>query len=87
MKQKKIVIINELGLHARPAAMLVKLAGTFESRIELEKDGIKVNAKSIMGVLMLGANEGTEIIISTDGPDEDNALAAIAKLFEDGFGE
>lgn len=87
MKEKKIVIINELGLHARPAAMLVKLAGTFESKIELEKDEIKVNAKSIMGVLMLGANEGTEILITADGPDEDDALLAITKLFEDGFGE
>ncbi len=87
MKEKTIIIKNELGLHARPAAMLVKLSTSFDSEVELEVNGIKVNAKSIMGVLMLGANQGTEVIIRTTGEDEEQALKEIKQLFEDGFGE
>ena len=87
MKEEKILITNELGLHARPAAMLVKLASSFQSTVELDVNGIKVNAKSIMGVLMLGANQGTEVIIITDGEDEDEAMKEIKQLFADGFGE
>ena len=87
MKEETIVIKNELGLHARPAAMLVKLSTSFDSEVELEVNGIKVNAKSIMGVLMLGANQGTEVIIRTNGDDEEQALKEIKQLFEDGFGE
>ncbi len=87
MKEETIIIKNELGLHARPAAMLVKLSTSFDSEVELEVNGIKVNAKSIMGVLMLGANQGTEVIIRTTGEDEEQALKEIKQLFEDGFGE
>ncbi|MDD3626572.1 MAG: HPr family phosphocarrier protein [bacterium] len=87
MKEEKIQITNELGLHARPAAMLVKLASQFKSSVEIEVNGILVNAKSIMGVLMLGANQGTDVIIKTNGEDEDEAIAQVKKLFEDGFGE
>ena len=67
--------------------MLVKLSSQFKASVELEVNGIKVNAKSIMGVLMLGANQGTDVIIRTEGEDEDDALAQVKKLFENGFGE
>ncbi len=87
MKEETIIIINELGLHARPAAMLVKLSTSFNSEVELEVNEIKVNAKSIMGVLMLGANQGTEVIIRTNGDDEEQALKEVKQLFKDGFGE
>ncbi|MCK4665659.1 HPr family phosphocarrier protein [Candidatus Dependentiae bacterium] len=87
MKEETIIIKNELGLHARPAAMLVKLSTSFDSEVELEVNEIKVNAKSIMGVLMLGANQGTEVIIRANGDDEEQALKEIKQLFEDGFGE
>ena len=87
MKEEKLIISNELGLHARPAAMLVKLAGGFDASVELEVNGITVNAKSIMGVLMLGATQGTEVTIRTDGDDEEEAMKQVKQLFEDGFGE
>ncbi len=86
-QQKKFVINNKLGLHARPAALFVQTANRFECTVEVEKDGEKVNGKSIMGIMTLAAGVGCEIHIKTDGPDALKAMQAIAKLFADNFGE
>jgi phosphocarrier protein HPr len=80
-------INNKLGLHARASAKLTKLAGGFRSEIHLARNGRRVNAKSIMGVMMLAAGLGTEIEVETDGEDEAAAMAAIVALIEDKFGE
>ena len=87
MKRKEVEIKNKLGLHARPASLLVKLAGKFESDIQLAKDDTEINAKSILGVMMLAAGPGQSITIAADGKDEDEAIDAIASLVESGFGE
>ena len=80
-------IVNALGLHARAAARLVKLTGTFQSDIYLEKDGQEVDGKSIMGILMLAAAKGSVVNVRTEGEDSKTALAEIEKLFAEGFGE
>lgn len=82
MYEKKSKIMNSLGIHARPASMLVKLASKFESKIELEKDNIDVNAKSIMGVLMLASEKGQEITVRARGKDEKKAVESIIELIE-----
>ena len=82
-----IKIINKLGLHARASAKLTQIANQFESDIWLEKNDKKVNAKSMMGVMMLAASQGTNIIITTEGPDEKEALNSIVALINDFFGE
>lgn len=87
MLSKNMKIINRLGLHARAAAQLVKLANQFTSEIMIEKDGESVNAKSIMGILMLAAVCGSEISVSIEGADAEKAMAAIEQMVEDGFGE
>lgn len=85
--KKKLTIKNEIGIHARPAALLVKKASEFESKIEIDFNGKKVNAKSIMGIMTLRASKGSEITVITDGSDEEQAVNEIAKLIESGFGE
>ncbi|MFQ3368417.1 MAG: phosphocarrier protein HPr [Methylophilaceae bacterium] len=87
MMMKKIKIINELGLHARASSKLTKLACTFTSDISLIKDQNKVNAKSMMEVLMLAAGKNTIILLEANGPDEKEAILGIEKLFIDYFGE
>ncbi|MEM1411826.1 MAG: HPr family phosphocarrier protein [Pseudomonadota bacterium] len=87
MPSAKAVIPNELGLHARAAARLVERANGFESDVRLAYREKTVNGKSIMGVLMLAAAMGAELEITTEGPDEDQALAGMVALVEDGFGE
>lgn len=87
MKSAKIKIINKLGLHARAAAKLVTLAMSFNSTIEISFDGRTVNAKSIMGVMMLAAAKGSVITLYTDGDDEVEALEAISHLIGKRFGE
>ncbi len=82
-----IKIINKLGLHARASAKLTQVANQFESDIWIEKNDKKVNAKSIMGVMMLAASQGTDIKISTEGVDEKEALDSITALIKDYFGE
>lgn len=82
-----IKIINKLGLHARASAKLTQVANQFESDIWIEKNDRKVNAKSIMGVMMLAASQGTDIKISTEGVDEKEALDSITALINDYFGE
>ncbi len=87
MLEREVIVVNQLGLHARPAVLLVKTASQFASDVKLAKDDVEVNAKSIMGVLILAAEKGSKVKIIADGPDEERAVEAIAKLFEDGFGE
>ena len=87
MRSTALTISNKLGLHARASAKLTKLAGTFRSEIHLSRNGRRVNAKSIMGVMMLAAGLGSEVLLETDGPDEDEALRALQALVDDKFGE
>ena len=87
MIEREAKIVNQLGMHARPAAALVKLASGFQSEIELVKDGMAVNGKSIMGVMMLAAECGSSIILRATGPDESAAIEALAALVAGGFGE
>jgi phosphocarrier protein HPr len=87
MISKEIEILNKLGLHARAAAKLVQCAGRFASQVEIERRGQSVNGKSIMGVMMLAASQGTRIRVETAGEDEEAAMAAIEALIGDRFGE
>ena len=85
--KKEIRVVNRLGLHARPAAQIVQKASQFKSEIKLSKDGLEVNAKSIMGVMMLAAEMGSSLFILAEGPDEEAAAEAIAVVFASKFGE
>ena len=90
MIERTARIVNSQGLHARPAALIVKLAGSFGSDITIGRDGDAngaVNAKSIMGVMMLAAECGSSVVIRADGHDEERAAEALATLVSDGFGE
>lgn len=87
MLSRKVQVINKLGLHARAAAKLVKLAATFGCDVRLARGEREVDAKSIMGVMMLAAGQGTEIEILAEGEQADVALDALEKLFADRFGE
>jgi phosphocarrier protein HPr len=87
MEKKEFIIKNRLGLHARAAAQLVQTANRFRSEIMIEKEGLEVNGKSIMGILMLAAPIGSRIGVRADGEDADAAMTAIGKLIDDGFGE
>jgi phosphocarrier protein len=87
MIEKELTIVNKLGLHARAAAKLVSLASSFESHIELEKDSRVVNGKSIMGVMMLAASQGTKVKIRAEGADEQGAVNDIEALVAGKFGE
>jgi phosphocarrier protein HPr len=87
MIQTRIQISNKLGLHARASAKLTKLAGGFASDIHLSRNGRRVNAKSIMGVMMLAAGLGSEVEIETEGADEDQAMQALRALIDSKFGE
>jgi phosphocarrier protein len=85
--ERTVEIVNRAGMHARPAAELVKLAGTFASEIRLEKDGTEVNGKSIMGVLMLAAERGSRLRIIAEGDDAEAAVGALSELVGRGFDE
>ena len=87
MIKANITISNKLGLHARASAKLTKLAGSFQSDVFMTRNDRRVNAKSIMGVMMLAAGIGSEIEIETDGEDETSALTALTALIDDKFGE
>ena len=87
MVTKKIKIQNRLGLHARPSALLVKLANKFRSEFHISKDDMVVNAKSIMGVMMLAAEYQSEIELIADGVDEEYLIEEVVNLFETKFGE
>ncbi len=87
MQRRDIAVINKLGLHARAAAKLVRLAGHFESRISLLHNGQEADAKSIMGLMMLAATQGTQLEIVAEGGDEAEAMTAVVNLFNERFGE
>ena len=87
MPERTVQIVNRNGLHARPAAEIVKLAAKFKSEITIVKDDLDVNGKSIMGVMMLAAEHGSTITFRAEGPDADQALDALAALVGNKFGE
>ena len=87
MPQTEAEIINKLGLHARASAKLTQLAGSFASEVWMSRNGRRVNAKSIMGVMMLAAGKGSRITIEAEGPDAEAAIAAVLALIADKFGE
>ena len=87
MIRSTATISNKLGLHARASAKLTKLAGSFQSEVHLSRNGRRINAKSIMGVMMLAAGLGSEIELETDGADEQAATTALLALINDRFGE
>lgn len=85
--EREITVTNKAGIHARPAALLVKTASKYESDVFLTCEGTEVNAKSIMSVMMLAAAIGSVVRIRTEGPDEGHAMQAIVELFESKFNE
>ena len=85
--ERYATVVNQDGLHARPAAQIVRLAASFKADVELSKDGMDVNGKSIMGVMMLAAECGSNICIRATGADAEQAVDALAALVESGFGE
>ena len=84
---KELIVINKLGLHARPSAMFVKTASRFKCEVWVEKDGERVNGKSIMGLMMLAAGQGSKLIITCEGTDGDKALAEIEEIVRRKFDE
>jgi len=87
MTEREVEIVNRLGLHARAAAKLVHTSSRFDSQVWLVKDGEEVDAKSILGLLLLAAAQGSRVLVRCDGDDEGEALAAVSNLIEDGFEE
>ncbi len=87
MLEKEFTIVNKLGLHARASALLVKHATRFHSEIRIEREGVEVNGKSIMGIMMLAASKGSSIRLKIEGEDEDEAMSALGELIVHGFGE
>jgi phosphocarrier protein HPr len=87
MIERQTEIVNRLGLHARAAAKLVHIAGGFQCRVTVEKDGEEVDAKSILGILLLAASQGTHVTIRCDGEDEENAMRAVTALIANRFDE
>jgi phosphocarrier protein HPr len=87
MQQRDVEIVNKLGLHARPSAKLTQLASSFNSQVFMARNGRRVNAKSIMGVMMLAAAKGSTITVETDGDDEMEAIEALVDMIASGFGE
>ncbi len=87
MKSQDTTIVNRLGLHARAAAEVVKLANRFHAQVHLHGNGLKADAKTIMELLMLGAPQGTKVQVTAEGPDEDEALDAMVGLIENRFNE
>ena len=87
MLQREVEIINKLGLHARASAKLTQVAGKFEAHVWLSRNGRRVNAKSIMGVMMLAAAKGSTVVIETEGADEEQAMAALQALVAARFDE
>ena len=87
MLQREVEIINKLGLHARASAKLTQVAGQFKANVWVSRNGRRVNAKSIMGVMMLAAAQGSRIMVETDGPDEEGAMQAVVQLIAGRFEE
>jgi len=87
MQQRDVEIVNKLGLHARASAKLTQLAAKYQCDVSMVRNGRRVNAKSIMGVMMLAAGKGSKVALETDGPDEEEAMSALVALIADYFGE
>jgi phosphocarrier protein HPr len=87
MVEQTVTIQNRLGLHARACSVFVKQAAKYASHIVVARDGLEVNGKSILGVMMLAAERGAEILLRAEGPDEEEALAGLVKVVNDKFGE
>ena len=85
--EKEITIINRLGLHARPAAMFVRIASRYRSEVWVEKEGEQINGKTIMGLMMLAAGQGSKLLIRCEGPDADKAMQEIEELINQRFHE
>jgi phosphocarrier protein HPr len=85
--EKEITIVNRLGLHARPAAMFVRIASRYRSEVWVEKEGEKINGKSIMGLMMLAAGQGSKLSISCEGPDADKVMEELEDLIQKKFNE
>ena len=87
MPRVEVEIVNKLGLHARASARLTQLAGSYPCEVWMERNGRRINAKSIMGVMMLAAGKGATVVVETTGTDEELALDALCRLIADKFGE
>jgi len=87
MIEKKVEIINDAGLHTRPAATIVKIAAKYKSEFHIYKDGLNINGKSIIGVMTLAAEKGSQLMLSFEGPDEESVAAEIIDYFNRGFDE
>ena len=87
MTSRTVTVVNKLGLHARPAALLVTTAAKFESEVYFSKGELRINGKSIRGVMMLAAEKGSNLLIEANGPDEEAVLSALVEVVESGFGE
>jgi phosphocarrier protein HPr len=87
MIEREFTISNKLGLHARPSAQLTQVASRFGAQVHIARNGRRVNAKSIMGVMMLAAGQGAVVVVDADGPDENEAIEALGQLIRSGFGE
>ncbi|MDD2365216.1 MAG: HPr family phosphocarrier protein [Desulfuromonadaceae bacterium] len=87
MLQNDFLIVNKLGLHARASALFVKTSSRFGSEVKLSRDGVEVNGKSIMGIMMLAASKGSSVCLKVDGVDEEEAFQVIGDLIKNGFGE
>lgn len=87
MIEKIVTIVNKAGMHTRPASMLVKIASKYNADFFIEKDGFRINGKSIIGVMTLAAEQGSKVKLEFDGEDEEKSAVEIVKFFEDGFGE
>jgi phosphocarrier protein HPr len=85
--EKEVTIVNRLGLHARPAAMFVRISSRYRSEVWVEKDGEQINGKSIMGLMMLAAGQGSKLIIRCEGPDADKAMEELEELIRTKFNE
>jgi phosphocarrier protein HPr len=85
--QRTVIVTNSQGLHARPASLIVKLTTQYQSRIEIVKENARIDGKSILDILTLGAPRGTELVIEADGPDAQSAIEALVALFAMNFGE
>ncbi len=87
MIKRTVTVKNKFGLHARPAALIVTTASKYQSEFFISKDGVRVNGKSIMGVMMLAAEMGSELLLELDGLDEEQAIDAIIQVIDSKFGE
>ncbi len=87
MLQSEFLIVNKLGLHARASALFVKTASRFASEVKLAREGVEVNGKSIMGIMMLAASKGSTVRLTVDGVDEPDAMNSLSELITNGFGE